>query len=134
MSSAITDPSCASRMHPLAGVTILVVDDDASVLRVLTEVLALSGATVRSACSGAEAQRMAVALKTCDVILTDIVLPDVDGLELVGVLRRWHPTARVILMSGNLTDVSRPPGVAAMVQKPFRLAALVALVERTLRP
>jgi DNA-binding NtrC family response regulator len=120
-------------VQPLAGVTILAVDDDATVLHVVTEMLTLAGATVQSSRSGVEAQRVAAGMPTCDLVLIDIVLPDVVGLELVDVLRRWHPAAKVILMSGNLNEVSAPPGVPSL-QKPFKLAALVALVERTLRP
>jgi DNA-binding NtrC family response regulator len=82
---------------------ILVVDDEPGVRATIGEFLATRGYVVRSVADGAAAMR-AVAEEAPDVVLLDIQMPGVDGIEALAVIRRVAPLVKVIMVSG-ITDV-----------------------------
>jgi CheY-like chemotaxis protein len=113
--------------------TVLVVDDDPIVRSVEVQILASQGYNVLQAQSGAEALRLA-ASATIHLLLTDFVMPDVDGLELTGKFRTVHPETPVLMVSGSLPPTDKRIENLAhfgFLPKPFAFDELVQKV-RTL--
>jgi DNA-binding response OmpR family regulator len=113
--------------------TILVVDDDPLVRSFEVQLLSSQGYNVLQAESGAEALRLADTA-TIHLLLTDFLMPDVDGLELTRKFRAVHPETPVLMVSGSLpvTD-NRMENLAhfGFLPKPFAFDELVQKV-RTL--
>jgi DNA-binding response OmpR family regulator len=81
---------------------ILIVDDEEGIRLTLTQILALDGYAVETAADGQEAlERLAVA--TYDLVLLDLWMTPVDGLEVLQTLRAQDPTAAVIILTGQGT-------------------------------
>jgi CheY-like chemotaxis protein len=81
--------------------TVLVVDDDPMVRDVETEVLRVQGYNVLAAEDAAEALRLAGETATIHLLITDIVMPEIDGLELTRRFRQMHPKTPVLMVSGS---------------------------------
>jgi CheY-like chemotaxis protein len=119
------------------GGVVLVVDDDPAVLEVAARVLERAGYRVLEAANGLEATRVARAhAGRLDLVLTDVVMPGMNGRELGERLARDHPGTRVLYMSAYTEDevILRGVSVAGMsfVYKPFTLDGLVEAVRRAL--
>jgi CheY-like chemotaxis protein len=119
---------------------VLVVDDDARVRTVPRVLLEEAGLDVLEAGDGVAALR-AMHDGGIDLVLCDLFMPDLDGLELLRALRREFPETKVIAMSGggfggtvDLLTVARLLGASEILAKPFVQRTLLAAVERTLRP
>ena len=119
---------------------ILVVDDDADVRAAARAILEDAGHEVVEAVDGAAGLR-AYRDASFDLVLCDLFMPDVDGIELIRTLRRGSPNVKVIAMSGgafdgtlDLLDLAPYLGAAEVLPKPFSLDELVRAVERVLRP
>ena len=113
--------------------TVLVVDDDAMVRSFEAELLSSQGYKVLQAESGMEALRLADTA-TIHLLLTDFLMPDVDGLELTRRFRSVHPETPVLMVSGSLPSTdNRIENLArfGFLPKPFALAELLQKV-RTL--
>jgi len=115
--------------------TILLVDDEDSVRKVLAFPLEKDGYTVIQAPSGRAALDLLAAGETVDAVLTDVVMPDMGGGELAERLRELAPALPVLYMSGYTgTDVLRrgfdERGVP-FLQKPFSPASLTAGIRYT---
>lgn len=82
--------------------TVLVVDDDPMVRDLETQILRLQGYTVLEAESAAEALRVAGETATIHLLITDLAMPEVDGLELTRRFRAVHPKTPVLMVSGSL--------------------------------
>jgi CheY-like chemotaxis protein len=110
------------------GHTILAVDDDLDLLRVIEDVLEDEGYTVLTARSGRDALTM-LAVSSPDVVLTDVTMPGLDGLSFVDELRHRDAAPPVVLMSGVV-----PTGLRdiPLLRKPFDIAELLEEVERAL--
>jgi PAS domain S-box-containing protein len=121
---------------PGRGELILFVDDDRSVREMVAPALADQGYRVLSAANGAEALAL---LNQHDrdvrLILTDLAMPVMDGMEMLTALRNRRPELPVILMSGTLdtTKNPMPPGVASLLLKPFRLEQLLTVIAQALK-
>ena len=107
--------------------TILVVDDDYAVRKLVKIVLETEGYDVVTA-DGAETAMTLYAQSTVALLLTDVVMPDMNGLELADRLLRWEPQLRILFMSGS-EDVSRGFGCVA---KPFTGAGLIRRISEVL--
>lgn len=77
-------------------------DDDATVRELETHILRLQGYTVLEAENGAEALRVAASTVTIHLLITDLMMPEVDGLELTRRFRQVHPKTPVLMVSGSL--------------------------------
>lgn len=112
---------------------ILVVEDDARVARGLVRALRHAGHEVATARTGAEA----LAAGAADVVLLDLGLPDVDGVEVLRRLRRERPATAVIAVTARAEEADRVLGLRAgaddYVVKPFGTAELLARVDAVLR-
>lgn len=112
---------------------VLLVDDEPAILRAFSRHLTLAGFTVVTAHDGGEAtERLAEA--TFDVVLTDISMPTLGGLELLQSIRQRDADLPVLLMTGSpsITTASQaiPFGVLAYLTKPVAPSEMLALVHR----
>jgi hypothetical protein len=113
------------------GETILVAEDEAAVLRVVIRILERNNYSVLSAPTGNDALALA-ADHEFDLLLTDVVMPGISGLELARQVRQTHSEASVLFMSGYIPDLAGPghslPENTGLVQKPFTERALLEAV------
>lgn len=114
----------------------LVVDDNPRIRHVLSEALRRRGISVREAGSGREALTLAQA-SVPDFVITDIEMPDVDGLELCRRLRESPATSKVpiIIVSAATTtqgDDATAAGCDVVLPKPCSPAVLVETIQRLL--
>jgi two-component system, cell cycle sensor histidine kinase and response regulator CckA len=116
---------------------ILVVDDDDRVRRLCARSLRTQGYNVMEASGGWEAiELVAQHSREIDVVITDIVMPELDGIELVTRLRAAHPELAVILMSGYAPVELLRRGAFAetfpLLRKPFVIDQLCGKVREAL--
>ena len=119
----------------MSGQTILVVDDEPSIVEIVTLYLQRAGYTVRSAVDGHAALRALTAEKP-DLVVLDLMLPGVDGLEITRRLRAEGETPIIMLTSrSEETDriVGLEMGADDYVVKPFSPQELVSRVRAVLR-
>jgi CheY-like chemotaxis protein len=113
---------------------ILCVDDDATVLRVISQVFGRAGHLVTSVRSSNDAlERVRATPADFDVVVTDQTMPDLTGLELAAQLYAARPHLPVILLSGYAESSlaqAAPPNVRLCLQKPLTANALLRAVER----
>ena len=115
--------------------TVLVVDDDQSVRGLVRRILAEQGYTILEAEDGAAGLDLALAHAGCiDLLLTDVIMPKINGITLATRLREARPGLAVLYMSGYLesTMLLAKDSKAVMLQKPFTSDRLVAAVRRAL--
>ncbi len=115
---------------------ILVVDDDVTLTEVVTGYLARTGHDVSSAADGAAALR-AIDANPPDLIVLDLMLPEVDGLQVCRQVRRDHPDILVIMLTALADEDDRIAGLETgaddYLTKPFSPRELVLRVESLLR-
>ncbi|MBT3791775.1 MAG: response regulator, partial [Rhodospirillales bacterium] len=113
--------------------TILVADDDQAIRTVVSQALTRSGYLVR-ATSNASTLWNWVADGEGDMVITDVVLPDENGLDLLPRIRKIRPELRIVVMSAQntlLTAVKAAQrGAFDYLPKPFDLNELVAVVKK----
>jgi len=114
---------------------ILVVDDEETVRGLCREFLELQGFTVEEARNGSEALEM-MNRKSFSLILSDIMMPDINGLELASIVRKRFPDTLVILITGHGTiDLAKDAiqrGAFDFVTKPFKMTELKRMVDRAM--
>jgi two-component system nitrogen regulation response regulator GlnG len=115
--------------------TVLVADDDRSIRTVLTQALGRSGYQVRSTGNAATLWRW-VEDGEGDLVITDVVMPDENGLDLIPRIKRVRPDLRVIVMSAQSTLMTAVKaaqrGAFEYLPKPFDLQELLSVVGRAL--
>ena len=127
-----------ARTRPARGTeTVLVVEDEAPVRNVARQVLERHGYSVLEAPSAEAALDIATRYSgTIHLLLTDVVMPGLNGRELASRLADLRPDARVIFMSGYTDDAVTRHGVlepgSAYVQKPFTPDAIARKVREVL--
>ena len=119
----------------LSAVRILVVDYDAWVRDLVRTMLRTAGYTVDLAGNGKEA--MAALKQTAyDVVLTDLVMPEQEGIETIKAIRQQYPAAKVIAMSGafggDYLRIAGYLGAHGTLAKPIELARLLKVVSDAL--
>ena len=112
------------------GQTILVVDDEPDVRALLREVLTLNGYNVLDTGDPFEARRL-VESQPVHLLLTDVVMPIMNGLDLAKRVEAASPTTKVVLMSGFNTAAVKGSG-RPLVPKPFRNADLLNTIRQML--
>jgi two-component system, OmpR family, response regulator len=117
-------------------VRVLVVDDEATLAELLSMALRYEGWDVRSAGDGLEAVRQARAFEP-DVVILDVMLPDMDGLTVLRKLRDASPRVPVLFLTARDAVEDRVAGLTAggddYVTKPFSLEEVVARLRALLR-
>jgi DNA-binding NtrC family response regulator len=110
--------------------TILVVDDEAEVRALVREILTLHGYNVIDTGDPMEARRIAEA-QPIHLLLTDVVMPMMNGVELAKRIEAASPTTKVVLMSGYSTAAVKGSG-RPLISKPFRASDLVGTIKQML--
>lgn len=119
---------------------ILVIDDDEALRSVLSDMIRSIGFEPLEVAAGHGALK-AVGENDFDILLTDVIMPDVDGVELVRAARAAKPGCAIIAMSGGSRALPAPIGLKlteafgadAILYKPFTRADLVSTIN-TVRP
>ncbi len=117
---------------------ILLIDDDDDLRTMLRRVLTLSGHTVVEARNGEEGLAL-FPQAAADLVITDIVMPGKEGLEVLMALRKKHPPVKIIAISGggrgDATDylhLAKQMGAARVLSKPFSNDALMSAIAAVL--
>jgi CheY-like chemotaxis protein len=115
---------------------ILVVDDDRELLQLMREQLKGSVFKARFAADGVEALKIAASTGDIDLLLTDVLLPDITGIELARTMLKRQPGLKVAFMSGylrpGLTDLDDPESLPnTFIQKPFSGKSLRGFLKKT---
>jgi DNA-binding response OmpR family regulator len=120
----------------MSGERILVVEDDPSILRGLDLNLAMEGYKVRTAADGEEGLRIARTERP-DLLIVDVMLPRLGGLELIRELRKEDPDMPILILSAKGQEADKVAGLALgaddYVVKPFGLKELIARIDAALR-
>ncbi len=116
-------------------VRVLAVDDEALIRMSLQIALGREGYEVHTAASGTEAMTM-LGEQRYDLVLLDLRLPDVSGMEVLRFARRRDPAVKVLLVTAstsalNFAEAARE-GASGIVTKPFRLSALAEETRRVM--
>jgi CheY-like chemotaxis protein len=119
--------------------TILVVDDDDAFRSMLRRTLQRIGHEVIEAAEGRAALRT-LSDRPVDLVITDIIMPTMEGIETIVALRRTYPHLRVIAISGggrikaeSYLDVAKAFGAVRVLSKPFENEELIAAIEDALQ-
>jgi CheY-like chemotaxis protein len=107
--------------------SILVVDDDRAIAAVLADLLIEEGYAGRFVCSGQDALTQ-IAQERPELVLSDVSMPEIDGLTLIRRLREEGDQTPVVLMSGVYPEIDLP-GVQ-FLPKPFDFQDLLRVVEQ----
>ncbi|MBI4613237.1 MAG: PAS domain S-box protein [Planctomycetes bacterium] len=121
--------------RPAAGETILIAEDEEPVRRLLVRAISARGYRVLAAATAREAIEIAAGPDPIDLLLTDVVLPDIAGPELARRLREMRPGLRVLLATGYAGDWLRDVGAASpwpVLSKPFSLQELARKIREVL--
>ncbi len=116
--------------------SVLVVEDDDAIRRGIVDALQFEGYTAREAATGPAGLQLALHC-ACDLLLLDLVLPEMDGLEILGRVREVRPTLPVIILTALGEEHDRIRGLRLgaddYVVKPFSVKELLARVAAVLR-
>jgi CheY-like chemotaxis protein len=129
-----TAPSAASPAAAAAMPTVLVVDDDEAMRKLLRRMLERTGFTVVTAVNGRDGMER-FREHPADIVVTDMMMPEVDGAALIRGLRGEWPEVRIIAISGVEYPHLRNAlgyGAKATLRKPVDAIRLVETVQRVL--
>ena len=116
--------------------TILVIDDDRDILKVLKANIELHKYNVDTAESWTEGQKT-ISAKKPDLLILDLMLPDGDGVEICRTLRKQHPSLPIIMLTAKdkISDkvIGLESGADDYVVKPFETLELIARIKACLR-
>jgi DNA-binding response OmpR family regulator len=117
---------------------ILIIDDDESITSLLQMVLSRQGYEVLTAANGREGVKLFNCIPA-DLVISDILMPEMDGLEALKQLRQLSPNLKLIAVSGggvrlkmDVLRVAELLGAAATFEKPYKIDALLASVRQLL--
>jgi len=132
------DAGTAARHAHGNGQRILFLDDEVSLTSVVQKMLRRLDYQVTTSNSGEEGIRWIHANPAqFDLVITDLTMPEIDGLEVARQLHAIRPELPVILMSGYSVSVAadslRDAGICELLQKPVSLSALSAVLQRVLK-
>ena len=117
--------------------TILIVDDEPLVLEIIEEQLSFLGFNTLSAGNGTDALKLVNCFGQINILLTDIVMPGMNGIELISKFKKLCPETKVILMTGyshlssfGISEQSREN--YPCLKKPFSLEDIKVEISKTL--
>jgi len=133
-------PSQPAVSQSSPGTTVLVVDDDVMVLQAVVILLEDRGFNVLAAVDGVQGLHEYRKHRP-DVVLTDIIMPQKEGISLIRDLRREFPEAKIIAMSGggrmgnsDYITIAKTLGADTSLNKPFDEDQLIETLQMLLRP
>lgn len=117
---------------------ILIADDDPILREIVGEMLRSTEHAAIMVEDGREALRL-LDTSVIDLVVTDMLMPNVDGVEVIMALREKHPAVKILAISsggsvgaGYMLDVAKALGADATLQKPLNLKGFLDVVERLL--
>ncbi len=116
-------PAGKPTAHAQRQSTVLVVDDEADYRETIHGMLSANGFSVVAAENGSEAIRQVELGLKCDLLLVDITLPDMNGVELAHAVRALRPSLPVVFFTGGHAE--RIAGERWVLMKPFRMRTLI---------
>ena len=132
---SLTVPTRAGRSAPDA-ITLLVVDDDLLHARLLKANLERPGRLKVEVVAGADDALQRIAAGAVDAVLSDVAMPEIDGIEFVRRVRRTDATLPIVLMTAHASLERAVEGIRAgateFLPKPVNAGAVLALVERAI--
>jgi CheY-like chemotaxis protein len=140
LAKPFTPDALATRVRQVLGErsakpTILVVDDEASIRKLLHKILETAGYAVLEAANGREALHR-VRQRPVDVMLTDLIMPEKEGLETIRELRAQYPAVRVVAMSGafdrRYLKTAAMMGAQATLKKPIAPDELLRVLDKVM--
>jgi DNA-binding NtrC family response regulator len=117
--------------------TVLVIDDEDLIRRTLRSILERAGHVVRDAANGQEGLA-ALAAGGFDLVITDLLMPVMEGIETILAVKRASPGLKVIAISGaaaaavDFLHLAQRRGADEVLHKPFHVKMLLAAVDRCL--
>lgn len=116
---------------------ILVIDDEPLIRSLFQEILEQAGYDVLLACNGHEGLRL-FRQTPADLVMTDVFMPEQDGLEVIKTLHHESPTVPIIAFTGNVKghnylNVAKRLGAQRTMAKPFPATELIQVVQQQLR-
>ncbi len=116
--------------------TVMIVDDEAGVRLLVRQMLLKAGYRVIEAEDGKKAHALMKA-HHADLVITDMVMPDREGVEVIQSFRKEFPGVRIIaisgaFMGGHYLQIAKALGADAVLPKPFKEAEIVGLVQQYL--
>lgn len=134
---SITQPKNEKTVAGHANETILLVEDEPSILQMATTMLKKLGYTVLAASTASDALKMARNHDSAiQLVMTDVIMPDMNGRDVVNILQADYPDIKCLFMSGYTSDVISKHGVldegVQFIQKPFTMNDLAEGVRRAL--
>ena len=119
------------------GTTVLVVDDSDSTRQTITRMLEAGGFAVVTAASGSEAlERLAQEPHGIDLVLSDVTMPGMNGIDLSYQIREQYPSIPVAIVSGDVSDLERSiigRFEVPFIKKPFHAESLYSAVREAIR-
>ena len=118
---------------------ILLIDDDEALRGVIALSLANAGHDVIQALDGRQGVELS-RVSSFDIVVTDLVMPQQEGMETIAILRREQPNLPIIAISGGLPnsdlylEIAGKIGARRVLQKPFAVSALIAIISEVLAP
>jgi CheY-like chemotaxis protein len=122
----------------MAAYSILVVDDEPELRELVVLVLKSAGHNAVGAADGLEAAE-AIAKQHFDVVITDLIMPERDGLEFIAEVRAKYPDVKIVAMSGgghiardSYLRIALGFGAHAILEKPFENREILSAIETAL--
>jgi DNA-binding response OmpR family regulator len=112
--------------------TILIIDDDQSILRTLSRIFERNNYNVAVATKGAEAIEK-LSSNHYDVALIDYCLPDMEGTQLFGAITESSPKTLKIMLTGRAAELGGIGGLDALLSKPVQPGQLLSLIDSKLK-
>ena len=117
---------------------ILIIDDETNILLMLKKMLERAGYEIDLASNGEEGLRL-FSNASFDLVITDIIMPEKEGLETIREMRKMQPEMKIIAMSGggkisadNYLETAKIFGASRIMEKPFTQQAMVSTVKELL--
>ncbi len=118
---------------------ILIVEDEPDFRNVLYEFLEYKEFEVSVAINGKEALKIIEENGLPDLVLTDLIMEEMEGIELISILKKMKEDIKILVMSGggkinadSYFKIVKAIGVSGMLKKPFKLDELLKLVEKNI--
>ena len=117
---------------------ILIIDDETNILLMLKKMLERAGYEIDLASNGEEGLRLFRSAPS-DLVITDIIMREKEGLETIREMRKMQPNMKIIAMSGggkisadNYLETAKIFGASRIIEKPFTQQAMVSIVKELL--